>query len=112
MKLSKILCDLRESADMKQNELAEKLNLKPSAISKYEKGHTQPNIATLMMIAEIFKVSIDYLLGASSAKNPYTQENFAPKEIEIITRYRKLTDENKIRIDERMSAMLDSQRAK
>jgi transcriptional regulator with XRE-family HTH domain len=110
MDFSTRLYELREATDMKQSELAEKLNLKPSAISKYEKNLTQPSLSTVIKIADIFKVSVDYLLGISSVKNPYTQEKFTPKEAEIITRYRKLTAENKIRMDERMSAMLDSQR--
>jgi transcriptional regulator with XRE-family HTH domain len=112
MKFSNRLHELREDTDMKQSELAEKLDLKPSAISKYEKGSTQPSIPTIIRIADIFKVSADYLLGISSIKNPYTQEKITPKEAEIITRYRKLTAENKIRIDERISAMLDGQRNK
>jgi transcriptional regulator with XRE-family HTH domain len=110
MDFSTRLNELREDADMTQGELAEMLNLKPSAVSKYEKSATQPSISTIVKMAEIFKVSVDYLLGVSSIANPYTQENFTPKEAEIITRYRKLTAENKIRVDERISAMLDNQR--
>lgn len=104
------LCNLREEKNMKQNELAEQLNLKSSAISKYEKGLTQPSIPTLVKMAEIFECSVDYLLGLSSIKNPYSPDSFTPKEAEIIAKYRKLTKENKIRIDERIGAMIDGQR--
>jgi transcriptional regulator with XRE-family HTH domain len=104
------LKELREDADMKQTDLAGKLNIKPSAISKYENNHTQPNYLTIIKIADVFNVSVDYLLGVSSVKNPYTAEKFTPKEAEIITRYRRLNKENKIRIDERINAMLDAQR--
>ena len=94
------LCSLREERNMKQNELAEKLNLKASAISKYEKGLTQPSIPTLMKMAEIFECSVDYLLGLSAIKNPYSSNQFTPKESDIIFKYRKLTKENQIRIEE------------
>jgi len=104
------LCDLREGKNMKQNELAERLNLKASALSKYEKGLTQPSIPTLIKMSEIFECSVDYLLGLSSIKNPYSPDNFTPREAEIIAKYRKLTKENQIRIDERMGAMIDGQR--
>ena len=104
------LCDLREEKNLKQKELASKLNLKASAISKYEQGLTQPSLATIIKMAEIFGVSVDYLLGLSSIRNPYTQANFTPKEAEIITKYRKLNRENQIRIDERISSMLDLQK--
>ena len=111
MDFATILYQLREEADMKQSDLADLLNLKPSAISKYERELTQPSIFTIIKIAEIFEVSVDYLLGVSTVKNPYTQEKFSPKETDIILRYRQLSKESKIRLDERISAMLDSQRA-
>ena len=103
------LAELRDNADLKQTELAEKVSLKSSAISKYEKGLTQPSMDTLIRFAEIFNVSVDYLLGLSSIPNPYTTENFTPKEVDIILRFRRLTKENQIRIDERINTMLDNQ---
>ena len=103
------LAELRDNADLKQTELAEKVSLKSSAISKYEKGLTQPCMDTLIRFAEIFNVSVDYLLGLSSIPNPYTTENFTPKEVDIILRFRRLTKENQIRIDERINTMLDNQ---
>ena len=109
MDFSTRLSELREDSDMTQGDLAETLNLKPSAISKYEKGRTQPSIPTIIKIAGIFKTSIDYLFGISNVKNPYIQEHFTTEENEIIMQYRQLTKENKIRIDERISAMLDVQ---
>ncbi|MDP4109398.1 MAG: helix-turn-helix transcriptional regulator [Bacillota bacterium] len=104
------LRDLREENNVKQKDLAQQLNLKPNAISKYEKNVSQPSIATLIKIAEIFHVSVDYLLGLSSIKNPYSADRFTPKEAEIIIKYRKLSKENQIRIDERIGAMIDGQR--
>lgn len=110
MNFTKRLIDLRESKNMKQKDLADILNLKQSAVSKYENGLSQPPIPTLIRIAEYFEVSVDYLLGLSSIANPYTQEKFSPKEVEIVTKYRRLTPENQIRIDERMGAMIDVQK--
>jgi transcriptional regulator with XRE-family HTH domain len=104
------LYSLREEKDMKQKDLAAMLNIKPSAISKYEKGIAQPSIPTLIRIAEIFEVTVDYLLGLSSVKNPYSPDRFTPKEAEIIAKYRKLTRENRIRIDERIGAIIDGQK--
>ena len=111
MELCNRLRGLREDADMTQSALANKLNLKPSAVSKYEMGLTQPSLATLIQLAGIFNVSVDYLLGLSNVKNyPNAKEAFTPKEAEIVVRYRKLNKENQIRLDERISAMLDGQR--
>jgi len=110
MKLSERLINLREAKDLRQNELAEAVCIQPNNISKYEKGLSQPTIATLIKFAEYFEVSVDYLLGLSSIKNPYSVDKFTPKESEIITKYRKLSPENKIRIDERIGAMIDGQK--
>ena len=104
------LFDLRENANLKQTDLAEKINLRSSAISKYEKGLTQPSMDTLIKFTEIFNVSMDYLMGISNVKNPYSPESFTPKEACLIMEFRKLTKENQIRIDERISANLDGQK--
>ena len=109
MVLKKRLYDLRVDGDMTQYELAERLNLKASAVSKYEKGITEPSISTLIKIAEIFNCSVDYLLGLSDDKNRYSSKKFTLKEVNIITRYRELSLENQIRIDERINALLDKQ---
>ena len=109
MDLQRRLTDLREAKNMSKKELAAAINIKPNNLSKYEKGLSKPTIPTLIKMAEYFEVSVDYLLGLSSIKNPYSSDRFTPKETEIITKYRKLAPENKIRIDERLSAMIDGQ---
>ena len=101
------LYELRENANLKQTELGEKISLKSSAVSKYENGISQPSLETTIMLAEIFQVSVDYLLGISSIPNPYSTDNFTPKETDIILRFRRLSRENQIRIDERINTMLD-----
>ena len=100
--------ELRENANMKQTDIAAQVSLKSGAISKYEKGAAQPSMETIIKFAEIFHVSVDYLLGVSSIPNPYTTENFTPKEADVILRFRQLSKENQIRIDERINTMLDS----
>ena len=103
MEFSVRLKELRVDNDMSQTELAEKLNLKASAISKYEKGITQPSIDTLKSLAEIFSV-----IGMSDIKNPYSNSQITPNEADLIEHFRQLTYENKIRIDERIKTMADA----
>lgn len=109
MEFAERLRQLRESAGLTQLELAGKINLKSSAVSKYEKGNTLPTIDTLIKLANIFAVSNDYLLGVSDIPNPYTPENFTSKEINLILRFRKLSADNQIRIDERINLGLEQQ---
>ncbi|MDR1629311.1 MAG: helix-turn-helix domain-containing protein [Oscillospiraceae bacterium] len=106
MDFSKRLHELREDSDLKQIKLAQKLHLKPSVVSKYENGKVQPSIDTLIKLSEIFSVSVDYLFGLSDIKNPYTAETFMPKEVNLILRFRRLSDDQQIRIDERINTIL------
>ena len=63
MKFGKALSTLRKQADMTQNEVADKLNLSRQAISKYERGESFPDISVLVMIAELFHVTLDQLIN-------------------------------------------------
>ena len=53
---------LRKKAGMTQLELAEKLNYSDKAISKWERGDSVPDIAVLKDIADMYGVTVDYLL--------------------------------------------------
>ena len=54
---------LRKNAHLKQNELAELLDISYSSISQYESGKRTPNDNIKIKIANFFGVSLDYLLG-------------------------------------------------
>lgn len=56
------LKELRRERRMTQSDLAQILNISTGAISMYEKGLRQPTFETLKRIADIFGVTIDYLL--------------------------------------------------
>lgn len=51
---------------MKQSALAAELNVGQNTISNWETGKTEPDQKSLKMMAEIFKTSIDELLGQNS----------------------------------------------
>lgn len=53
---------LRKGSSMTQIELAEKLNYSDKAISKWERGESVPDITVLKTIADMFGVTVDYLL--------------------------------------------------
>ena len=54
---------LRLQYNLTQNELAQKLDVTKSVISAYETGIRTPSYDILINIAQIFKVTTDYLLG-------------------------------------------------
>ena len=55
--------ELRKINNIKRNELAELLNVTPATISNYENGYRDPGIRELIILADFFNVSIDYLVG-------------------------------------------------
>lgn len=63
MKFGKALSTLRKEADLTQNEVADRLNLSRQAISKYERGESFPDISVLVMIAELFNVTLNELIN-------------------------------------------------
>lgn len=56
------LQSLRKSAGMTQAALAERLNYTDKAVSKWERGESVPDVAVLLDIANLFGVTVDYLL--------------------------------------------------
>lgn len=55
--------------EMKQIDLAKRLNVRQTTISNWETGRTEPDSATLQKLAELFDVSVDYILGHSLTKH-------------------------------------------
>jgi transcriptional regulator with XRE-family HTH domain len=62
MNFSKRLKLCRKKKGMTQKEVADKLNFKYSTISNYENGTRWPNFETLAKFANLYEVSIDYLI--------------------------------------------------
>lgn len=62
MKFGSQLRELRKKRGLSQIEAANKLGLKQNTFSHYENGKSFPDMATLIKIAEYFKVSLDELV--------------------------------------------------
>lgn len=54
---------MRNAAGMTQAQFAEKLNYTDKAISKWERGESVPDIAVLWQIADMFCVTVDWLIS-------------------------------------------------
>lgn len=79
-KFGKALSSLRKQADMTQNEIADRLNLSRQAISKYERGESFPDISVLVMIADMFSITLDELIGYG---NPTKGESSILKNVAV-----------------------------
>lgn len=53
---------LRKEKGLSQISLSLKLNVSQKMISAYENGKSEPSIATLMQMADIFNTSVDYII--------------------------------------------------
>ena len=62
--IAKNIATLRQAAQMTQSELAVQLNYSDKAISKWERGESIPDVIVLKTIADLFGVTVDYLLQA------------------------------------------------
>ena len=56
---------LRRQAGFSQAELAQRLRISASAVGMYEQGRREPAVDLLVSLADIFGVSVDYLLTGS-----------------------------------------------
>lgn len=56
------ITELRRSHGFTQQELADRLNYTDKAISKWERGESVPDVIVLKQIADMFGVTVDYLL--------------------------------------------------
>ncbi len=65
-----LLVELRQDKKMTQEELAQILFVTSGTISNYETGAHLPDIEKLIILADFFGVTTDYLLGRSGSRLP------------------------------------------
>ncbi len=63
-KFGRYVSSLRKQADMTQSELAEKLNVTRQAVSHYEQGNSFPDVSILVLLSDLFKVTLDELIAS------------------------------------------------
>ena len=67
------LKDLREDKDLKQEEVANLLGISQTNYSKYELGKINIPINSLIVLADFYDTSINYLLGITNDVKPYSR---------------------------------------
>ena len=61
---------LRNQTSISQQELATEVGVSQQSINKYENHNVEPDIKTLIAIADYFNVSVDYLIGRTDENSP------------------------------------------
>lgn len=64
------LKQLRTSKKITQNELSKLLDVSRSAVAGYETSGKQPDFEKVLLLANFFEVSTDYLLGITDDPTP------------------------------------------
>ena len=65
---------LREDADKTQTAIATLLNVGQKTYSDYELGKTRIPIDSLIILAKLYDVSMDYICGVSNVKNTFPKK--------------------------------------
>ena len=95
---------LREEKEVSQKEIGQLLNVTARMVSFYEHDMSYPNDAeSIILLAQYFDVSIDYLFGISNIEN-------YQKLSAINTDYSQLSKKNQEKITEYIELLLEKQR--
>ena len=115
MKLKENLRMLRKERGWTQAELAKKLKIRQYNISDYEIGRIEPNINTLIKLANAFEVSLDYLVGRNGEEdlenddiNKFINPISDPQILHLNSVLKTLRPEEKKKILDMISFIADS----
>lgn len=100
--------DLREDSDFTQKNVADSLYMHLTQYRRYETGEREIPLSVAVKLAEKYKVSLDYISGISSVKEP-NGLNLNAEEQNLIESFRSLNDVQKGRLLERLDILYSSQ---
>lgn len=83
----KNLVKIRKAKGLKQEQVAEFLQMKRGSYGKYERGERKPDPDTLIKLSELFDVAIDYLVGNIDVP-------VSPTEYELVETYQDMSVED------------------
>ena len=74
------LKEIRNNRKLKQKQVADALGCSAVVYSRYETGDREPSIETLLRLADVFGVTVDYMLGRQQIEH----STLSSYEIELI----------------------------
>ena len=89
---------LRIKNGISQQKLADAIGTSQQSVNKYENHKIEPDIDTLIRIADYFGTSVDYLIGHTDIDHvieSLTPVDLNSEESELIDNYRKLSPKQK-----------------
>ena len=73
LRIAENLRTLRKGKDLTQEEAAEMLSVSPQSVSKWERGDALPDITLLPALANLYRTSVDALLGMDAIHSRQTR---------------------------------------
>lgn len=89
---------LRVENNITQVRLSIELEVTQETVSAYEIGKHSPSVKSLLRMASLFDVSIDYILGLSDIRKASTDKILSQDESKFILLYRKMNPHQKEKI--------------
>ena len=74
-KIEATIALLRNSKNMTQTELGERVGVSFQAVSKRERGETLPDISVLPCLADVLETTIDYILHCGEPRFSFKGKN-------------------------------------
>lgn len=68
-KIAEKLLSIRKNYNLTQAQMADKIGVIETTYNKWERGKIQPNLASLLMIAVAFDLTLDELVGLDEVMN-------------------------------------------
>ena len=94
-----------------QKEICDDLGIRTQKLSNWKTGYSQPSFDDIIMLANYFNVSVDYLLGRSDDFGNITVLESTPalstNEEQLLKNFRKLPDELKHRAGVYMEKLVE-----
>jgi transcriptional regulator with XRE-family HTH domain len=109
MKFNQKIKALRKSANMNQQELADKLHIHVTHLSKMENGHLLPSIDIVQRLMKVFAVSADNLLNDSEDSVVEMQNHELNEQLMLIN---QLDEDEKNALVKIINSMLTKKRMK
>ena len=88
----KNLKELRARVGVSQQTLASVLGVSQQAVNKYENHNAEPDIKTLIAMADFFDTSVDYLIGRTDKEGNSVN---ASRYSILVSEYKRLTEKEK-----------------
>jgi transcriptional regulator with XRE-family HTH domain len=89
------LRELRENLGFMQITVSKKIGISNKVLSNYENNISTPDLQTLIILCNFYKVSSDYLLGLTRIEPLAEESQVTEDEKKILNYYNRLNEENK-----------------